>query len=171
MFGVGGQKQNLFIMKKMFTASLAFCLGLFISISIIACADDFAGEGNQENKGELQTLSEMVAKLSEDVAKLKVTTEEQAQRIAILEKGDVLTEYSAGNSCRVTFKYDDKGRVSSFHQKTDYEEGNFDCTVSYTDTGCVISHSGGFSIKLTTTGNNSNIINKLIWGAIGYDLD
>ena len=157
-------------MKKMFTASLAFCLGLFISISIIACADDFAGEGNQENKGELQTLSEMVTKLSEDIAKLKVTTEEQAQRIAILEKGDVLTEYSAGNSCRITFKYDDKGRVSSFHCKTDYEEGNYDCTVSYTDTGCVISHSGGYSIKLTTTGNNSNIINKLIWGAIEYDL-
>ena len=162
-------KQNCFIMKKMFTALLAFCLGLFVSISIVACADDFIGEENQESQGELQTLSEMVTKLSEDVAKLKVITEEQAQRIAVLEKGDVLTKFSRGG-CSYTFNYDNKGRISSFHftNGDSVELITYDCTVSYTDTGCTISHSDGYEVKLTTTGNDNNIINKIIWGCIDY---
>ena len=58
-------------MKKTLTTLAAFCFGIFISFSIIACADDFGNNDQVDKDEELQTLREMVAKLSEKVEALQ----------------------------------------------------------------------------------------------------
>ena len=122
-------------MKKIFTTVAAFCLGLFASITIVACADEFADNGGNSDS-ELQELKATVALLS--------------ARVAELEKGDCVTYYEnkilSDMWYSATFNYDANGRIISVI----YNNAEGVCNtenVSYTETGCTI---GGKTIKGTT---------------------
>ena len=133
-------------MKKIFTTVAAFCLGLFASITIVACADEFADNGGNSDS-ELQELKAAVALLS--------------ARVAELEKGDCVTYYHDqspdGDWGKATFNYDAKGRITSVHYNDSYgDSGTYN--VSYTETGCTF---GGKTIKGTTQRALNNAI--LAW--------
>ena len=89
-------------MKKIFTTVAAFCLGLFASITIVACADEFADNGGNSDS-ELQELKATVALLS--------------ARVAELEKGDCVTYYEnkilSDMWYSATFNYDANGRIAA----------------------------------------------------------
>ena len=55
-------------MKKTFSTIAAFCIGLLVSISIYACADDFK-DPSLMGSGELESLKEIVMKYNEKVEK------------------------------------------------------------------------------------------------------
>ena len=133
-------------MKKIFTTVAAFCLGLFASITIVACADEFADNGGNSDS-ELQELKATVALLS--------------ARVAELEKGDCVTYFRDqspdGDWGEATFYYDAKGRITSVHQRNSYGE-SYTENVSYTETGCTI---GGKTIKGTTQRALNNAI--IVW--------
>lgn len=167
-------------MKKLFSKLTAFCLGLLVSISIYACADDFKDPSLMGSE-ELQSLKELVAKYHEDVTKLtenvsklsdevstlKTTVEQQDAKIAelsekveILRKRDLLSKIRAtyidgGETYTDTcsFEYNSEGRITNING----------ITVSYTNTGCVLSKTNGYTIEFTTTSNDIAAINRLLW--------
>ena len=130
-------------MKKIFTTVAAFCLGLFVSITIVACADEFADNGGNSDS-ELQELKATVALLS--------------ARVAELEKGDCVTYFHDqspdGDWYSATFNYDAEGRIISVIYKNSEGRGNTE-NVSYTETGCTF---GGKTIKGTTQRALNNAI-------------
>ena len=131
-------------MKKTFASLTAFCLGLLISISIIACADDFGGE-NQENQTELQTLRETVGELYDKISKL--------------EKGSIIKKatYSYGDySSSNSFTYDTNGRITHVSNNGD------SISISYTDETVLIQGENLGTWRLTTNGYNIAAINQLI---------
>ena len=155
-------------MKKIFTTLMAFCLGLFVSITIVACADELIdGDSGLVNSEELQSLKDLVTKLSEEVSKLKTTTENQdakiaelTERVTELEKGDCVTYFhdqSEGDWYSATFNYDAEGRIISVIYKNSEGRGNTE-NVSYTETGCTF---GGKTIKGTTLRALNNAI--MVW--------
>ena len=81
-------------MKKFFSILAAFFLGLFISISIIACADN-------DDDSSLGQLSWAEFKELRNARVLKIV------RSYANSKGGETWEY----------KYDDKGRISNMHRK------------------------------------------------------
>lgn len=130
-------------MKKAFTTITAFCLGVLISISIVACADDFATD-NQEDK-ELQTLREIVEELSEKIVKL--------------EKGLLIQQatYSYGDyTSKSSFTYDTSGRITN----VSYGKGSM--SISYADNIVNIHGIGDGTWKITTNGYNIASVNQLI---------
>jgi len=153
-------------MKKIFTTLMAFCLGLFVSITIVACADELIdGDPGLVNSEELQSLKDLVTKLSEEVSKLKTTTENQdakiaelTERVTELEKGDCVTYYKDkspdGDWYSATFNYDAEGRIISVIYN-DSDGGSNTKNVSYTETGCTI---GGKTI----TGTTQRALNRAI---------
>lgn len=156
-------------MKKIFTTVAAFCLGLFASITIVACADGLIeGDPGLVNSEELQSLKDLVTKLSEELSKLKTTTENQdakiaelTERVAELEKGDCVTYYHDqspdGDWGKATFNYDAKGRITSVHYNDSYGDSDT-YNVSYSETGCTFA---GKTIKGTTQRALNNAI--LAW--------
>lgn len=153
-------------MKKIFTTLMAFCLGLFVSITIVACADELIdGDPGLVDSEELQSLKDLVTKLSEEVSKLKTTTENQdakiaelTERVTELEKGDCVTYYKDkspdGDWYSATFNYDAEGRIISVIYN-DSDGGSNTKNVSYTETGCTI---GGKTI----TGTTKRALNRAI---------
>ena len=165
-------------MKKLFSKLVAFCLGLFVSISIYACADDFK-DPTLMGSEELQSLKELVAKyydevtrlsdevkkLSDEVVNLKTTSQQQeskiaelTERVTELEKGDCVTYYKdkspEGDWYSATFNYDAEGRIISVIYNDSYGGSNTK-NVSYTETGCTI---GGKTI----TGTTQRALNRAI---------
>ena len=144
-------------MKKTLTTFAAFCFGIFISFSIIACADDFGSNNQVDKDEELQTLREMVAKLSEKVEALQ-------SRVTIIEDDVTLTSFNLNNPygeyINYSFQYDDMGRVSTITYKSAENNGSY--SVSYTDNKCTIK-GGTDTYTLDTKNNNNNSVNRLIW--------
>lgn len=98
---------KLSIMKKFFSILAAFFLGLFISISIIACADN-------DDDSSLGQLSWAEFKELRNARVLKIV------RSYAKPKGSETWEY----------KYDDKGRISNMHRK-DVEGDGYIYTNTY----------------------------------------
>lgn len=148
-------------MKKIFTTLMAFCLGLFVSITIVACADELIdGDQGLVNSEEIQSLKDLVTKLSEEVSKLKTTTEYQdakiaelTERVTELEKGDCITRFRHGEYS-VTFNCNEEGRICSVSE-TDPEGNTETYTISYTDTGCTFG-------RTTITGKTTRALNDAI---------
>lgn len=92
-------------MKKFFSILAAFFLGLFISISIIACADN-------DDDSSLGQLSWAEFKELRNARVLKL--------VRSGTKGSETWEY----------KYDDKGRISNMHRK-DVEGDGYTVTYTY----------------------------------------
>ena len=108
-------------MKKFFSILAAFFLGLFISISIIACADN-------DDDSSLGQLSWAEFKELRNARVLKVN-------------------YNYGDNRRnFDFKYDDKGRISSVHYNLiEGPEYNFNYyyNVTYSGNTIIITMSEG----------------------------
>jgi YD repeat-containing protein len=92
-------------MKKFFSILAAFFLGLFISISIIACADN-------DDDSSLGQLSWAEFKELRNARVLKL--------VCSNAKGSETWEY----------KYDDKGRISNMHRKG-VESDGYTATYTY----------------------------------------
>ncbi len=106
-------------MKKFFSILAAFFLGLFISISIIACADN-----------------------DDDSSLDKFTWAEFKE----LRNARVLNVRYSGGDVRdnLEYKYDDKGRISAVYRKTIVGSYNFSDTYNVTYSGnTIIIISGG----------------------------
>ena len=133
-------------MNKIFSTLVAFCLGLFVSISIIACAEEFV-DNESGNDSELQVLSAQVALLR--------------ARVEELEKGDHITYYNYSNNYgewwSAAFNYDAEGRIVSVNCKNS-EGANSTDNVSYTEIGCTF---GGVTITGTTI---TRALNRAITG-------
>lgn len=164
-------------MKNSFTTLAAFVFGILISISIIACADNFDNE-DQTAKDDLQTLIEKVTQLTEKISALENETATLKNRVSVLEESDMVESikhlYTAGTvgaAGEASFKYDNNGRISSIYEIDSYD-GSTDTnnySVSYSDTGCVIT-SKKIKITISTKNNNKNHINRLIWGCFSCTL-
>ncbi len=98
---------KLSIMKKFFSILAAFFLGLFISISIIACADN-------DDDSSLDKLSWAEFKELRNARVLKT----------------VLSNTNTKGSETWEYKYDDKGRISNVYCKS-VESDGFTSTVTY----------------------------------------
>lgn len=104
---------KLSIMKKFFSILAAFFLGLFISISIIACADN-------DDDSSLGQLSWAEFKELRNARVLNV-------------------RYSGGDvRDNLEYKYDDKGRISAAYRKTIEGSYNFSDTYNVTYSGNII---------------------------------
>ncbi|MBE6192610.1 MAG: hypothetical protein E7139_01595 [Rikenellaceae bacterium] len=100
-------------MKKFFSILAAFFLGLFISISIIACADN-------DDDSSLGQLSWAEFKELRNARVLNV-------------------RYSGGDvRDNLEYKYDDKGRISAAYRKTIEGSYNFSDTYNVTYSGNTI---------------------------------
>lgn len=95
-------------MKKFFSILAAFFLGLFISISIIACADN-----DDDSSLDKFTWAEFKELRNARVLKLVCST-----------RGDYAENWE--------YKYDDKGRISTIHRKSqDLYDGNYTRNITY----------------------------------------
>ena len=182
-------------MKKTFSTIAAFCIGLLVSISIYACADDFKDPslmGSEELESlkevvikyneKVEKLSEEVSKLTEEVSTLKTIVEQQkvqiaelTENVALSGKRELITGFSQTYQefCKAqfdsySFEYDNDGRIT----RTTFRGGDGYPTtshiISYTDTECIISEGDGGSVVVTiaTTSNDIATINMLIWANI-----
>ena len=116
-------------MKTKVSILAAFFLGLFISISIIACA-----ESDEMSDSSLVTHSEFKA-MQEELKALK-------EELAAIKEAQVL---SIGNE--YVFNYDSEGRISNFEFK-DPLEGNI-YSVSYWGNTITITDNYNDSTKIT----------------------
>lgn len=121
---------KLSIMKKFFSILAAFFLGLFISISIIACADN-------DDDSSLGQLSWAEFKELRNARVLKLVRSNT--------KGSGTWEY----------KYDDKGRISNIHCK-DVESDGYTGTRTYNvtysgNTINIVNDNGEGSIRWEVT--------------------
>ena len=155
-------------MKNSFTTLAAFVFGILISISIIACADNFDNE-DQTAKDDLQTLIEKVTQLTEKISALENETATLKNRVSVLEESEMVESikylYPEGGVAEASFKYDNNGRISSIYEFNTCYGGSpksNNLSVSYSDTGCVIT-SEKVNITISTKNNNKNHINRLIW--------
>lgn len=99
-------------MKKFFSILAAFFLGLFISISIIACADN----DDDSSLGQLSW------------AEFKELRNARVLKLVRSTRGD--------NANNWEYKYDDKGRISTIHRKLEdlfnsYPPENITYNVTY----------------------------------------
>lgn len=119
---------KLSIMKKFFSILAAFFLGLFISISIIACADN-------DDDSSLGQLSWAEFKELRNARVLNVRYSE----------GDVRDN--------LEYKYDDKGRISAAYRKTIEGSYNFSdtCNVTYSGNTIIIIFEGEVSERYEVT--------------------
>ena len=101
---------KLSIMKKFFSILAAFFLGLFISISIIACADN----DDDSSMGQLSWA---------EFKELR-----NARVLNVRYSGGVVRD-------NLEYKYDDKGRISAAYRKTIEESYNFSDTYNVTYSG------------------------------------
>lgn len=93
-------------MKKFFSILAAFFLGLFISISIIACADN-----DDDSSLDKFTWAEFKELRNARVLKIVCST-----------RGDYAENWE--------YKYDDKGRISTIHRK-EQDLGNYTENMTY----------------------------------------
>lgn len=93
-------------MKKFFSILAAFFLGLFISISIIACADN-------DDDSSLDKFT---------WAEFKELRNARVLNIHVFTRGD--------HSENWEYKYDDKGRISTIHRK-EQDLGNYTENMTY----------------------------------------
>lgn len=151
------------MLKKSFSILAAFILGLIISISIMACADDTSDYSN--DKDTLETLAAKVADLEKEVRTLKGASIAQNIR-SYSYVGDEGRDY-------MTFTYDKTGRLTQV--TCDYDDGDPDIwTCSYNKNVCTLTCSGdedGGICTFTLTDEDSqdfhalqNIIISLIVG-------
>ena len=101
---------KLSIMKKFFSILAAFFLGLFISISIIACADN----DDDSSMGQLSWA---------EFKELR-----NARVLNVRYSGGVVRD-------NLEYKYDDKGRISAAYRKTIEGSYNFSDTYNVTYSG------------------------------------
>ena len=179
------------IMKKTFSSIAAFCIGLLVSISIYACADDFKDPslmGSEELESlkevvmkyneKVEKLSEEVSKLTEEVSTLKTIVEQQkvqiaelTENVALSGKRELITGFSQTyqefDKDSYSFEYDNDGRITriTFRGGDGYSATSH--IISYTDTECIISErDGGEVVTIATTSNDIATINMLIWANI-----
>ena len=139
-------KNILIMLKKSFSILAAFILGLIISWSIIACADDISDYSNE--KDTLETLAERVAYLEKEVQTLKKAS--VAQNI-----GSISYIYD-GESGYVEFSYDESGRLTQ--ATSNYFDNNFTC--SYNKNVCTFT-GGDDTFKFTLTDEESQDFHKI----------
>ena len=171
-------------MKKTFSTIAAFCIGLLVSISIYACADDFKDPSLMGSE-ELESLKEVVMKYNEKVEKLpeevstlktiveqqKVQIAELTENVALSGKRELITGFSQTyqefDKDSYSFEYDNDGRITriTFRGGDGYSATSH--IISYTDTECIISErDGGGVVTIATTSNDIATINMLIWANI-----
>ena len=116
------------MLKKSFTILAAFILGLIISISIMACADDISDYSNE--KDTLETLAERIAYLEKEVQTLKKAS--VAQNIGSISciRGD---DYA--------LTYDKTGRLTQVI--CDYGESTNIWTCTYNKNVCTLTNTDG----------------------------
>ena len=103
---------KLSIMKKFFSILAAFFLGLFISISIIACADN----DDDSSMGQLSW------------AEFKELRNARVLNVRYSESNGFVRD-------NLEYKYDDKGRISAAYRKTIDGSYNFSDTYNVTYSG------------------------------------
>lgn len=94
-------------MKKTFSTLAAFCLGIVISITVVACADDINDvvTGKCDCSEKWEELKDRLSLMDNDVEGLN----------SKLEKFDIgkITHYEDGGfDCDMQLEYDEKGRIT-----------------------------------------------------------
>lgn len=113
-----GSTNHFIIMKKFISTLAAFFLGLFVSISIIACADN-------DDDSSLAQLS---------------WSEFRELRNARILTAKYLTE-DESYECSHEYSYDDKGRISNIYYHVKYPEfsKNYQYQVTYSGNTILIT--------------------------------
>lgn len=127
-------------MKTKVSILAAFFLGLFISISIIACAEsDEMSDSSLVTHSEFKAMQEELKALKEELAAIK-----EAQMLNIIKKDKIQTIYS----------YDKEGRISSITRsdssdKTSVSYLGNTITISNTESynGSIVSYSTKITVN------------------------
>ncbi len=136
------------MLKKSFSIVASFLLGLVISISIIACADDITNNTNSEyGEEDIDLLVEKISYLENEIKELKAVS--AMQNIGRIDIGGLSIE----------FEYDDNGRLTKATKiMPSYEEGGdsntiiIDCTYDKNICKVVRTH----------------IVNEDYWDSLNY---
>ncbi len=115
----------LSIMKKAFSTLGAFCLGAFITIGVMACADDYS-DGKTSTENEFGGAGGSLGSDSSTDGELEATVVE------------VKRKWSHGPYCDYDFIYDKAGRIVQVRYEDYYYESgpqyeNFSFDVTYSD--------------------------------------
>ena len=134
------------MLKKSFSILAAFILGLIISISIMACADDTSDYSN--DKDTLETLAAKVADLEKEVQAIK--------KASIAQNIESISYVCDDDNDYVTFFYDKTGRLTQ--ATIDYSDGETHIwTCSYNKNVCTLtSIEEGYEETLTFTLTDEN---------------
>ena len=128
-------------MKKLISIVAAFFLGLFISISIIACADnDSNAPTGMVTYSEFKALKEELLTLKEELQAIK-----DARMLKIVETGE-----QGSNICE--FEYNDLGRITLASGYNASEGRSWNCNITYSGNTISIPKYG-----ITITVNESTM--------------
>ncbi|MBQ5678798.1 MAG: hypothetical protein IIV44_02610 [Rikenellaceae bacterium] len=126
-------------MKKTFSTLAAFCLGIVISITVVACADDINDvvTGKCDCSEKWEELKDRLSLMDNDVEGLN----------SKLEKFDIgkITRYMDGEyDSNAQLEYDDKGRIVKCVTKINTYPGEETTTYTFTyETGkCTVYING-----------------------------
>ncbi len=134
------------MLQKSFSILAAFILGLIISISIIACADDISDYRNDEDT--IDALVAKIADLEEEVQSLK--------KASLAQNIGSMSYICDGDNDYVTFSYDKSGRL--IQATSNYFDDDFTC--SYNKNVCTFT-GGGNTFKFTLSDENSQDFHKI----------
>lgn len=150
-------------MKNVFSTLLAFCLGLFISVAIIACANDT----DDYSDNTIEVLSRQVSELTERMEALEAEIQKSALPRVLKGEWSCARSYSEGH-CVYDYVYDEQGRLIKINETYAGIKGPSTgvISVTYGENQCTITNPDGEEqhVLIFETGGFSNVqaVNNLI---------
>ncbi len=134
-------------MKKTFSALGAFCLGAFITIGVMACADDYSS-GKTSTENEFGGAGGSSGSGSSTDGELEATVVE------------IKRKWSSGAYCDYDFIYDEAGRIVQIKYEDYHDAYDDDFGPQYDHASFDISYSNNVvSVKKTSTEESSEVTN------------
>ncbi|MBR4045813.1 MAG: hypothetical protein IKK05_02790 [Alistipes sp.] len=115
-------------MKKTFSALGAFCLGAFITIGVMACANDYS-DGKTSTENEFGGAGESSGSDSSTDGELEATVVE------------IKRKWSHGPYCDYDFIYDKAGRIVQVKYEDYYDAYDDDCGPQYDNFSFDVTYS------------------------------
>ena len=151
-------------MKNVFSTLLAFCLGLFISVAIIACANDT----DDYSDNTIEVLSRQVSELTERMEALEAEIQKSALPRVLKGEWSCARSYSEGHSV-YDYVYDEQGRLIKIKDTYEGVKGGPSTSVisvTYGENQCTITNPDGKEQHVLTFDadgfSNVKAVNNLI---------
>lgn len=138
-------------MKKLISIVAAFFLGLFISISIIACADnDSNAPTGMVTYSEFKALKEELLTLKEELQAIK-----DARILKIVETDEDGTDI-------YKFEYNDLGRITLVSGYEPYDGRSWNCNITYSENTISIPKYGITITVTESTMKSAYCVNEIV---------